>query len=85
MLDDIAYPARARPEMRPGVAFFTRFRDFTASGFFSSRTGYEDLRYLGNVARPVWDGCPDEANARLGVSQAVMDTRVPVQARRARA
>lgn len=79
VLDDIAYPQRARPEMSHGTAFFTRFRDFTASGFFSSRVGFEDLRYMGNVAVPVWDGCPAEATERLGVSYDLMATRVPPQ------
>jgi len=79
VLDDIAYPGRARPAMSHGVAFFNAFRDFTASGFFSSRVGYEDLRYMGNVAVPVWNGCPPEITARLGVSDAVMATRVPPQ------
>jgi hypothetical protein len=66
VLDDIAWPRRARPELSHGVAFFNRFRDLTASGFWSSRMGIEDLQYLGN--RPVtWDGCPDEQLRKLGV------------------
>lgn len=76
ILDDIAYPKRARPEMSQGVAFFNRFRDFTASGFFSSKLGQQDLQYLGNVAVPVWDGCPPAALAKLGVSYDLMATRV---------
>ena len=67
VLDDIAWPKRARPELGPGVAFFTRFRDLTASGFFSSRMGVEDLRYEGNTTRPSWTGCPPEALAKLRV------------------
>ncbi|GJG86356.1 hypothetical protein tb265_15370 [Gemmatimonadetes bacterium T265] len=76
ILDDIAYPKRARPEMRRGVAFFNTFRDFTASGFFSSQVGWKDLQYQGNVARPSWDGCPPEAVAKLGVGYELMATRV---------
>lgn len=68
VLDDIAYPARAKPEMSQGVAFFTRFRDLTASGFFSSRIGVQDLRYMGNTAVADWQGCPPEALRKLGVS-----------------
>ncbi len=79
ILDDIAWPRRARPEMSQGVAFFNYIRDFTASGFFSSKLGVEDLRYLGNRFRTEWNGCPDEANARLGVSQELMKTRIPIQ------
>src|SRR5881396_1704788 len=39
VLDAIAWPAKAKPEHAAGVAFFNRFRDLTASGFFSSRMG----------------------------------------------
>lgn len=68
ILDDIAWPARARPEMSQGVAFFNRFRDLTASGFWSTRMGVEDLRFMGNRGMATWDGCPPEALAKLGVS-----------------
>ena len=68
VLDDIAWPKRARLEMSHGVAFFSRFRDLTASGFFSSAMGWKDVQYQGNVALPEWNGCPPEALAKLGVS-----------------
>lgn len=68
ILDDIAWPARARPEMSQGVAFFNRFRDLTASGFWSTRTGVDDLQYMGNRGMVRWEGCPPEALAKLGVS-----------------
>ena len=68
ILDDIAWPARARPEFGHGVAFFNRFRDLVASGFWSSQVGVRDLQYLGNVPVPVWNGCPPEALRKLGVS-----------------
>jgi len=68
VLDDIAWPAKARPEMRPGVAFFSRMRDMTASGFFSSKMGVRDVRYLGNTFVAEWKGCPPEALEHVGVS-----------------
>ncbi|HWZ60178.1 MAG TPA: gluconate 2-dehydrogenase subunit 3 family protein [Gemmatimonadaceae bacterium] len=68
LLDDIAWPARARPEMSHGVAFFTMFRNLTASGFWSSRMGVADLRYIGNTVVHEWQGCPPAALAKLGVS-----------------
>jgi hypothetical protein len=68
LLDEIAWPERAAPESSQGVAFFNRFRDLTASGFFSSKMGVADLRYKGNTAVPVWKGCHEEALAKLGVS-----------------
>jgi gluconate 2-dehydrogenase gamma chain len=76
VLDDIAWPRRARPEMAVGVAFFSRARDMTASGFYSSKLGWQDLQYMGHVFNPKWDGCPPAANAKLGVSQDVMAVRV---------
>lgn len=68
MLDDIAWPAKARPEMSQGAAFFNRFRDLTATGFWSSKMGVEDLGYMGNTAVADWKGCPDEQLKKLGVS-----------------
>jgi len=67
VLDDIAWPKRAKPEHSQGVAFFNRFRDLTASGFWSSKMGVEDLQYIGNVVNPDWKGCPPEALKKLGV------------------
>lgn len=67
VLDDIAWPRRAKPGFSQGVEFFNRFRDLTASGFYSSRMGVADLQYLGNVVVPEWKGCPPAALAKLGV------------------
>lgn len=79
ILDDIAWPAKAKPEFSHGVAFFSRFRDFVGMGFFSSAIGWKDLRYEGNVFNPNWQGCPEPAMKKLGVSFAAMDTRIPVE------
>jgi hypothetical protein len=68
VLDDIAWPAKARPEMSHGVAFFNRFRDLTASGFFSSKMGVADLGYQGNTIVMEWKGCPEAALRKLGVA-----------------
>ena len=66
--NDIAWPARAKPEHQAGARFFTRFRDLTASGFWSSQMGVEDLQYQGNTFVAAWTGCPPEAKARIGVT-----------------
>ena len=63
ILDDIAWPKKARPELSHGVAFFNRFRDLTAAGFFSSEMGHRDLGFQGNVPVLEWKGCGDAANA----------------------
>jgi hypothetical protein len=67
MVTDIAYPAKAKPEMRQGVAFFNRMRSLTATGFFTSKMGLDDLGYVGN--RPnQWNGVPDEVLKQYGLS-----------------
>ncbi|SFC27174.1 Gluconate 2-dehydrogenase subunit 3 [Parapedobacter composti] len=59
LVDEIAYPAKAKPGMEPGVAFFSLMRNLTASGFFTSEMGVKDIGYVGN--RPgVWDGVPQD-------------------------
>jgi len=78
VLDDIAYPVRAHPSLSHGVAFFSRFRDFTASGFYSSAMGWKDLQYMGNVSRPEFPGCPQPALDKLGVSYDLMNSRVGI-------
>lgn len=67
ILDDVAWPARAPATLSQGVAFFNRFRDLVATGFWSSRMGVEDLRFMGNTVVPQWNGCPDDALQHLGV------------------
>ncbi|HEU4629917.1 MAG TPA: gluconate 2-dehydrogenase subunit 3 family protein [Gemmatimonadaceae bacterium] len=79
VLDDIAWPDRARPEMSYGVAFFNRFRDLTAAAFFSSQMGWQDLQYMGHTFVPEWQGCPPAALQKLGVSYDLMNTRVGIQ------
>jgi hypothetical protein len=73
ILDDIAYPKKAKPEFSHGVRFFTMFRDFTASGFFTSKIGIADLKYIGNVPNQ-WNGAPAEVLQKLGVSYDMLNT-----------
>jgi gluconate 2-dehydrogenase gamma chain len=82
VLDDIAWPQRARPELLHGVRFFGSFRDLTATGFWTSRMGLEDLQYIGNTYVPEWTGCPDECLQSLGVSYPVEAPPPPTPARR---
>jgi gluconate 2-dehydrogenase gamma chain len=66
MVDEIAFPEKAKPEMAQGVAFFNLMRDLTATGFFTSEMGLKDLGYMGN--RPnQWDGVPDDVLQQYGV------------------
>ncbi|MEZ5318802.1 MAG: gluconate 2-dehydrogenase subunit 3 family protein [Vicinamibacterales bacterium] len=67
ILDDVAWPDRVAPGMSHGASFFASFRDLTASGFWTTRMGIDDLGYLGNVQVREWRGCPDEVLTRLGL------------------
>jgi len=67
LLDLLAWPDTAPQELSQGVAFFTSFRDLTATGFFTSRMGFEDLRYIGNEFVTEWKGCPEAALRKLGL------------------
>lgn len=66
IVDDIAYPEKAKPEMMPGVTFFNIMRDLTACGFFTSKIGIADLGYAGNKPNQ-WDGVPEDVLAQYGV------------------
>lgn len=66
IIDEIAYPDKAKPEVQAGVRFFNMLRNLTATGFFTSEEGFKDLGYVGN--RPnAWDGVPEEVLAKHGL------------------
>lgn len=66
MVTEIAYPKKAKPEMQQGVAFFNRMRDLTATGFFTTKMGIEDVGYLGNAPNK-WTGVPPEILKQYGM------------------
>jgi len=81
ILDEIAYskdeqedeaemrePRDLRVMVKHGPSFFNSFRDLTASGFWSSKIGVEDLGYMGNKFVAEWKGAPPEVLAKLGLS-----------------
>jgi gluconate 2-dehydrogenase gamma chain len=67
LLDEIAYTSNPDRGLSQAIAFFSSFRDLTASGFWSTRMGVADLQYQGNVFVSEWTGCPDAALKKLGV------------------
>ena len=67
ILDDIANTSNADPSLTQAVAFFNSFRDLTATGFWTSRIGVQDLQYQGNQFVTEWTGCPETALKKLGV------------------
>lgn len=67
MVTEIAYPAKATPEMQQGVAFFDRMRNLTATGFFTSKMGLDDLGFAGNKPHQ-WNGVPDDVLKQYGLA-----------------
>lgn len=67
LVDMIAYPEQAKPEMSQGVSFFNMMRGFTATGFYTSKMGIKDIGYVGNVPNQ-WQGVPDEVLKQYGLS-----------------
>ncbi len=67
MIDEIAWPDDAKPEMEYGVRFFNRMRDLTATGFFTSEIGVRDIGYRGNIPG-FWDGVPEDVLKKHGLS-----------------
>lgn len=68
VLDEISGLEPARPDQSHGLAFFRSFRDLTATGFWTSKMGMEDLQFMGNVFVQEWNGCPEEALRKLGLT-----------------
>jgi len=59
MVDQIAYPEKAKPGMAQGVAFFNLMRNLTATGFYTSEMGVKDIGYAGNTPNQ-WNGVPQD-------------------------
>ncbi len=57
MVDEIAYPKKAKPEMQQGVSFFNLMRNLTATGFYTTEMGGKDVGYIGNQPNQ-WNGVP---------------------------
>lgn len=66
VVDEIAFPEKAKPGMEQGVAFFNLMRDLTATGFFTSEIGIKDLGYMGNKPNQ-WDGVPADVLDQYGM------------------
>ena len=67
IVDAIAYPNKARPEMKPGVSFFSLMRNLTATGFYTSEIGVKDVGYMGNKPNQ-WNGVPPDVLKQYGLS-----------------
>ncbi len=67
LVDKIAYPKKATPQMKQGVSFFNLMRNLTATGFYTSAIGIKDIGYVGNKPNQ-WNGVPDDVLKQYGLS-----------------
>jgi len=65
--DDIKYLPDAPPELAGAARFFAKFRDLTATGFYTTDEGMADIGYIGNIAMSRFDGPPPEVLGYLGL------------------
>jgi hypothetical protein len=65
MIDLIAYPDKVKdkPELKPGVSFFSLMRNLTATGFYTSEIGVKDIGYAGSQPNQ-WNGVPADVLAQ---------------------
>ncbi len=66
IVDEIAYPKKAKPEMQAGVAFFNKMRSLTASGFYTTEIGVKDIGFVGNAVNQ-WAGVPADVLRQYGM------------------
>jgi gluconate 2-dehydrogenase gamma chain len=67
MVDEIAWPKKAKPEMAQGVSFFNLMRNLTATGFYTTEIGGKDVGYLGNVPNQ-WNGVPADVLKQYNIA-----------------
>ena len=64
--DPICWAEKAAPERAEQAAFFARYRDLTAGGFYPTPAGMKDLGFVGNVPSERFDGPPPEVIRLVG-------------------
>lgn len=74
LVDDIAYPEKAKPEMKQGVSFFNLMRNLTATGFYTSEIGVKDVGYMGNKPTK-WNGVPNDVLKQYSLSYSEKELR----------
>jgi len=66
--DDICYLPDARPEHRMPARFFAKVRDLTATAFYTTPEGMQDIGYVGNLPTTTWGPPPAEVLRHLGLA-----------------
>lgn len=67
LADDIAFLDKAKAEFQGPAAFFAKFRNIAAGGYYATKQGMKDLGYVGNVPLGNFTGPPRAIRTKLGV------------------
>lgn len=59
--------AKPRPEHKKPAAFFKRYRDLTAGGYYTTPEGMKAIGYVGNAPSATFGGPPVEALKHVGL------------------
>jgi gluconate 2-dehydrogenase gamma chain len=78
IVDDIAYPKKAKASMKQGVSFFNLMRNLTATGFYTSEMGVKDVGYKGNIPNQ-WNGVPDDVLKQYGLAYTEKELKECIQ------
>lgn len=68
LCDDLALGAKAKPEHKQPAAFFKRYRDLTAGGYYTTPEGMLAIGYVGNRPSATLEGPPPEALRHVGLA-----------------
>ncbi|WP_439488799.1 gluconate 2-dehydrogenase subunit 3 family protein [Algoriphagus sp.] len=66
IVEEVAWPEKAKPAYQGAVSWFNMLRNLTCSGYFSTEAGWKYIGYVGNQPN-VWDGVPQNVMDRYGL------------------
>ena len=69
--EEMALKAPENSQLEKASRFFRRFRNLTATGFYTTPVGMKDLGYVGNLPSATFDGPPADLVAKLGLTDEV--------------
>ena len=67
--DDIHFVPDTKPPFQEAARFFSKFRNLTLGGYYTTNVGMQDVGYLGNMPLTSFDGPPPEVMERLGIEK----------------
>lgn len=67
LVDEIAYPNKAKPANKAGARFFSTIRNLTVTGFYTTAIGVKDVGFMGNKPNQ-WNGVPPEVLKQYNIA-----------------